>query len=149
MATTSIRWEACKKIVQLIGEDPLIASTSVSVQPGWPGDRIVQKELIWIDEITGDTNIPVMTGGRKQREDDFEITLNFRITGLYDISATMDRTFVLIGIVEDILANDTTLGALDGVLSAEITSERMSSAMFPEGPVAFAELKIQISSRLL
>jgi hypothetical protein len=149
MATTSIRWEACKRIVSLIEADQDIEDTAVSVQPGWPGDRIIQKELIWIDEITGDTRIPVMTGGRKERDDEFEITLNFRVVGLHDLEDTMDRIFALVAIVENILADDTSLDALDGVLSAEITSQRMSCAMFPEGPVAYAELKIQISSRLL
>ena len=149
MATTSIRWAAVQRIVDLIEADADIDDTAVSVQPGWPGDRIVQKQLIWIDEITGDTRIPVMVGGRKERDDVFEITLYFRIAGLFDLSATMDRTFELVAIAEDILANDTSLGGLDGVISAEITSERMSCAMFPEGPVAFAELTIQVSSRLL
>jgi hypothetical protein len=61
----------------------------------------------------------------------------------------MGKLSVLIAAVENVLADDTSLDDLDGVLSAEITRERMTSAMFPEGPVGFAEVVVSVSTRLL
>ena len=72
-----------------------------------------------------------------------------RVIGLGTLDDTMDQLSVLVAAVENALANDTSLGSLDGVLSAEITRERMTSAMFPEGPVGFAEVVVSVSTRLL
>lgn len=147
MATTSIRWEAATRIVDLLRNDPALAA--VSVEPGWPGDRSPSAQLIWIDELDGTCEIPVMTGGRKQRNDDFDIPLQMRVIGLATLDEIMDRLSVLIAAVENLLANDTSLNNLDGVLSAEITRERMTSSTFPEGPVGFAEVIVSVSTRLL
>jgi hypothetical protein len=121
----------------------------VTVEPGWPGDRAPTAQLIWIDELDGTCEIPVMTGGRKQRNDDFEIPLQIRVIGLGTLDETMVRLTEILAVIENTLASDTSLDDLDGVLSAEITRERMTSAMFPEGPVGFAEVVVSISTRLL
>ena len=147
MATTSIRWAACQAIVSLLRSDQSLAG--VTVEPGWPGDRAPNAQLIWIDELDGTCEIPVMTGGRKQRNDDFDIPLQMRVIGLGTLDDTMGQLSVLVAAVENLLADDTSLDDLDGVLSAEVTRERMTSAMFPEGPVGFAEVVVSVSTRLL
>ena len=147
MATTNIRWVACKKIVQLLQADGNM--NAVTVSPGWPGDRVPQAQLVWVDEIDGNVDIPVMTGGRKQRNDDFDIPLQIRVSGFATLDETMSRVASIVGTIENVLADDTTLGLLDGVLSAQISRERMTSAMLPEGPVAFAEVVVSITTRLL
>lgn len=147
MATTSIRWEAAKRVVSLLQAAPTLAN--VTIEPGWPGDRVKQAELIWLDEIDGNVNIPVMTGGRKQRDDVFTLPLQIRVIGYGTLNETMARLMVIVGIIEDTLAADTSLNSLDGVLSAEVTEERQTSAMFPEGPTGFAEVVVTVSTRLL
>lgn len=147
MATTSIRWEAAKRVVSLLQAAPTLAT--VTIEPGWPGDRVKLAELIWLDEIDGNVNIPVMTGGRKQRDDVFTLPLQIRVIGYGTLNETMERLMVIVGIIEDTLAADTSLASLDGVLSAEVTEERQTSAMFPEGPTGFAEVVVTVSTRLL
>ena len=147
MATTSIRWEAAKRVVSLLQAAPTLAT--VTIEPGWPGDRVKLAELIWLDEIDGNVNIPVMTGGRKQRDDVFTLPLQIRVIGYGTLNETMERLLVIVGIIEDTLAADTSLASLDGVLSAEVTEERQTSAMFPEGPTGFAEVVVTVSTRLL
>ena len=147
MATTSIRWEAAKRVVSLLQAAPTLAN--VTIEPGWPGDRVKLAELIWLDEIDGNVNIPVMTGGRKQRDDVFTLPLQIRVIGYGTLNETMERLMVIVGIIEDTLAADTSLNSLDGVLSAEVTEERQTSAMFPEGPTGFAEVVVTVSTRLL
>lgn len=146
-ATTSIRWEAATRVVALLRSEPLLAG--VTIEPGWPGDRVPQAELIWLDEIDGTVAIPVMTGGRKQRDDVFTLPLQMRVIGLGTLDDTMARLATLVATVEDLLADDTSLADLEGVLSAEVTEERQTSAMFPEGPAGFAEVVITVSTRLL
>ena len=145
--TTSIRWQAAERVVSLLRAEPLLRS--VSIEPGWPGDRVPQAELIWLDEIDGTVNIPVMTGGRKQRDDIFNLPFQIRVLGYATLAETMERLTTLVATIEDVLADDTSLLELDGVLSAEVTEERQTSAMFPEGPVGFAEVVVTVSSRLL
>lgn len=146
-ATTSIRWLAAERVVSLLRTSPLLQN--VTIEPGWPGDRVRQAELIWLDEIDGSVNIPVMTGGRKQRDDVFTLPLQIRVIGYGTLTDTMERLTTLVSTVEDLLADDTSLADLDGVLSAEVTEERQTSAMFPEGPAGFAEVVVTVSARLL
>ena len=147
MATVNIRWAACEKIVELLDADSTL--DGVTISPGWPGDRVPNAQLIWIDEVDGNVSIPVMVGGRKERNDDFDVPLQIRVAGYGTLDDTMTRLSAIVGAVENCLANDTSLGSLDGVLSAEISRERMTSAMFPEGPVGFAEVIVSVSTRLL
>ena len=136
-----------EKIVALLTGDNRMAGVTVS--PGWPGDNVPSAQLVWITEIDGETSIPVMVGGRKQRNDDFTIPVEIRVAGYGTLDDTMTRVSEIVAVIEDTLANDTSLGSLDGVLSAEIISERMTSAMFPEGPIGFAEVIVAVSARLL
>lgn len=148
MATTSIRWAAVNQIVSLISASPLM--TGVVVTPGFPGEQIAKtRELVYVDEVDGQVSIPVMVGGRKERNDDFEIPIEIKVVGFGTLDETMVRLSEIVAVIEDTLADDTSLGALDGVLSAEITRERMTSAMLPEGPVGFAQVIVSVSTRLL
>lgn len=148
MATTSIRWAAVKQIVDLLSTSPLMAN--VTVCPGFPGEEIAKtRELIYVDEVDGQVSIPVMVGGRKERNDDFDIPLEVKVIGFVSLDDTMRRLTEIVSVIEDTLADDTSLGGLDGVLSAEITRERMTSAQLPEGPVGFAQVVVSISTRLL
>lgn len=147
MAAVNIRWAAAERIVELLRRSNML--TGVTVEPGWPGDRVPQAQLIWIDEIDGPTEIPVMTGGRKHRNDDFDIPLQIRVLGQITLDETMSRVSVLMSAVEDELAADTSLGDLDGVLSAEVSRMRITSAMLPEGPAGFAEVTVSVTTRLI
>ena len=148
MATTSIRWAAVNQIVTLISSSPLMAN--VVVAPGFPGEQIAKTaQLVWIDEIDGQVSIPVMVGGRKERNDDFDIPIEVKVVGFATLDDTMQRLVEIVAVIEDTLADDTSLGDLDGVLSAEISRERITSAILPEGPVGFAQVTVSVSTRLL
>ena len=146
-ATTSVRWQATEQVCSLLRSAP--ALTGVTVEPGWPGDRVPAAQLIWFDEIDGPISVPVMTGGRKQRADTFTLSMQIRVIGLATLDETMSRLFEIVAVVENLLADDTSLGNLNGVLSAELTNGRQTSAMFPEGPTAYGELILTIETRLL
>lgn len=148
MATTSIRWIAVNRIVDLLGSSPIMSN--VVIAPGFPGEQIARtRELVWVDEIDGPVSIPVMVGGRKERNDDFDIPIEIKVVGLGTLDDTMRRLTEIVAVIEDTLADDTTLADLDGVLSAEITRERMTTATLPEGPVGFAQVVVSVSTRLL
>ncbi len=148
MATTDLRWAVCTKIVELFRASTDLVG--VTIEPGWPGDRAPTAQLIYISDVDGTCEIPVMTAGRKQRNEIFDITVDFRVAGFGTLSEVGDRISEVFTAAGDILVDDVTLDDLDGVLSAEMTRKAGPAlGMFPEGPVGFAQFVITVSTRLL
>jgi len=147
-ALTSIRWSLTSHLVDLLRNDPTLLG--VSVEPGWPGAKHVTAEMVWVDELAGDVAIPLAVAGRKPRDDDFTIPFELRVAGMTTLDETMARVSELVAAIENVLANDPTLGDFDGLIDAEITSERMTAGETPEsGYVGFAEVVVSCHSRLI
>lgn len=147
MATTSIRWALTKHLIDILRNDVDLAS--VTVEPGWPGNEYVTAEMVWVDELAGDVVVPVMSAGRKQRDDVFTIPFEIRVAGKTDLDAVMERLSVLVATIEDALANDPGLDTYDGLIDAEVVSERFTAARTPDGVLGFAEVVVEAHSRLL
>lgn len=148
MAETSVRWTVCKRIVELLQEHPDLAS--VGVWPVFPGANKVTDEMIAGVDIEGDVSTPTMMAGRLQRDDQFRLTFRCRVTSQsQDLDAAMIRVFELCAAFEDVVAESSTLYDEDGVVSAEVTSERQWPEPTPEGGFAGAEIVLSIHSRLL
>lgn len=154
MATTSIRWALTRHMVDRLAELP--ALSAVEVWDAWPGEKNVSREMMYVDELAGALNIPVSEGAnnRHSRDDMFDIVWLTRIatdlvtdprTGL---RAVGDRHAVIVGVLEDWLADDPSIDEFDGVVSAEITDARSMVGMTPEGPMAFGQLTVSVHSRL-
>lgn len=146
MATTSIDWTVAKAIVDTLRADTTLRG--VSVEPGWPGDQGVVEQMIWLDDTESDTSIPVMTGTRMARDDLFDLSWQIRVAGRPTLDATRTRMAELVAAVENVLADSPTLSDLDGVVSAEITRRRSVAARTPSGILGFAEVIVQVHSRL-
>jgi hypothetical protein len=144
---TSVRWLVVSHLVDLFRAEGDL--DGVLVEPGWPGDQRVRAETIWLDRIDNvNITIPVMTGGRKQRDDMFTLPFQVRVAGRHDLDQTMARVMELLAAVENVLADDPTLGDFTGVVSAEITSERQSVGTTPEGCIGFGEVIVTVHTRL-
>lgn len=146
MATTNIRWGIASHLLAMLRNSSDLAG--VGIHPGWPGDRATS-EIMWIMGFDGTVEIPVLTGGRKQRDDIFTIPLEIRTTRGNSLDAVFERLTDLIAAVENILADDPSLGGLDGLMSAEITDERMTCGLTDHGHIGFAEITISVHTRLL
>lgn len=149
MALKSIRWLAAKHVVALLQAQELL--DGVSVTDSWPGEKHVKPEMIWLDRIDGDTSIPVGTGvgARKARDDIFRLLFKIGVSGRgQSMDQVMTRLMEIRGEVEDVLANDPTLGDFDAVVSAELKPSFETMAHTSEGPVAYCELTIEVHSRL-
>lgn len=146
MATTNVRWAVIQHLLgALRAADGMVG---VQVSAGWPGED-VKPDTIWIDSVEGQVQIPVMQGGRKQRDDKFDIPFEFRVVDRKDLDATMQRLTVLVAALEDILADDPGLADEDGVIDAEITDERLTCAQTRDGALGFAQVTVSVHSRLL
>lgn len=144
---TSIRWPLAKHIVELMRSDGTL--DGVAVEAAWPGDKHLRRDMIWVDEISGTTAIPVGTGGRKHRDDHFEIQFLFRVAGHRTIDATRSRLDELTAALENLLADSPTVMDFDGVVSAEASTGRSTCGETPsDGPLGFGEIVVAVHARL-
>lgn len=143
MAPSTIRWDVTKHLVDRIRD----RHPGLQVEPGWPGDRL-EAEAVWVDELDGEVTIPVMTAGRKYRDDKFTIPFEIRVAGKGDLDDTMARLSEIVAGIEDDLADDPALGDFDGLISAEVSSERMTSGEIRNvGWIGFAEVVVSCHAR--
>jgi hypothetical protein len=145
MATTNIRWGLAHHLLDLLRDSPTMAGVLISA--GWPGER-AQPETIWLDGLDGQLAIPVMTPGRKERDDHFDIPIEIRVINTASLDEAMTRLTTLIATVEDVLAEDPSIDGYDGTIDAEITSERQTCIATREGNVGFAEIIVSAHARL-
>lgn len=146
--TTNIRWLCIKHLIDLIRVHP--AMSKVLVEPGWPGDKHNRPEMVWVEDVDGDVSIPVMTGGRTHRDDQFEIMFLCRIAGQRNLDNTLTRLTEIMAAIEDTLAESPTLENFDGVVSAEIISERFTCGETPaDGRLGFGQVVVSVHSRLI
>lgn len=146
MATTSIRTTVKERLVTVIAA----ALPTVQVTQGWPG-RGIEAEFVTIADVRGTIELPLLQAGRKARNDDFDVTLLFSTAknGRTTYQEVEERVEALYAVVEDALANDPSLGSIDGVLWMQVESvEGPNSEMTTEGPAAFLTAVISVHSRL-
>lgn len=146
MPTTTIRWAVTEALITQVRAHASLVG--VAVEPGWPGDQ-AGSETVWVDDLDGDINIPTSNAGRKQRDDKFRIPFEVRVVGKVSLDATMTRLAEIVAALEDVLANSPTLSDTDGVVAAQVTEERMTSADLKGlGHVGFAEVVVSVHARL-
>lgn len=149
MASVPVRWVVIRHICDVLAGHELLGG--VGVHPGFPGELAAAgAELIWVDAPPpSDTRIPVGTGGRKIVDDTFSVPLQIRVAGRPNLAEAGDRLDEIAGAVVEVLATDPTLDALDGVLSAEITSVAGPAiGVTPDGPLGYSRIEISVHTRI-
>lgn len=149
MAITSIRWSCTKALCTTLSN--AAGLVGVTVDPTWPGDKYERPEMVWVDRLTGDVEIAVMTGptARHIRNDMFEIPFRVQVAGRSSVDEAVTRIEEMIGTIESVLALDPGLDDFDGVLSAEVTHDEYQGFLTPDGPLALGEVIVSVHSRLL
>lgn len=147
MGKTSIRWEAVTKIAELIQLNPL--ASGVDVTRFFAGDE-QGRESICFASVHGDVTNPVAQANRLQREDDFTLVWEIRTADHDGVDEAMARLYELVSIFDEILADAPSLDDLDGVLWAHFDGiQKEIPVNTPAGFTAFAEVSIQVQSRLV
>lgn len=122
----------------------------VDVHGGWPGDRNVTAEMVWIGaDVTGDADIPVATAGRKQYDDKFTFPLEVRVVGRVDLDTAAERVSAVMAAVLDTLQADPTLGDLPELVTATVEQMRGPYAeVTPDGPMAWGQVTVAAHLRI-
>lgn len=71
----------------------------------------IEHEAVYLGEIRGDSRIPVLAAGRKKREERYtlDVWIDVAATGP-DAQTASERAWDLFGELEDLLAEDPTVG---------------------------------------
>ena len=132
----------------------LVATLAATLDPipvahGWPG-RNIERDHVWVDRVTGFLELPLLTAGRKFRDDKFTVRVAFQASAPGDdIAETVERVLALYAHVENLLADDPGLGEMDGLISAALGPvEGPDGSLTDEGAVSFVFADIAIHARL-
>lgn len=150
MAETPVRWECVRRIIDLARDHE--ALRGVNIQPGWPGDE-VGVECIYLDHIEGDLTVPVTKDetARVNYDDTFDLTWAVRIASDGKTrDGTMARLFEIVSALHDVIATQSQLDQLDGVVAARISHGREEADdVRGMGFFGFASIVVSVHSRLV
>lgn len=148
MATRLNRWTVASALLDQIREHELVPA-SVSVTGPWPGDNI-KPEAVWIESMEGTLSNPVMSAGRRQRDDNFDITLIVRVAGKATGDACLDRLEELVGAVEEAAATaSSVLEEIDGVVSVDAPEADYFAREMQTGFVGTGQVIVPVHTRLV
>lgn len=165
MATTSTLPTVKARLVTLYRTALATASQSggqVQVEYAWPG-AATEAECVFLGRhpdfvadplagVTRRTEIPNAVAGRKQRQERYpvEVTLwSFRPDkSAKDAAAVESRTFTLLGLLEDVHANNVALGIRDVIQKAELAETEVALLPHEKGWASVLVLTINVEARL-
>jgi hypothetical protein len=121
------------------------ALSGVQVTYSHPGNTL-QNSVIYLGDVQGTSHYPTMRAGRKAREEDYILDCWILVADSNSDSISVETTaFTMMGAVEDVIANDPTLGSLDGVKWSELTGFELIIGMDDSRFGWAAQLKLEIS----
>lgn len=128
----------------------------VEVWEAFPGEKTLAPDMMWFGELTGDVQIPVMTGAdnRHLRDDQWSAGLHVRTVGNGGLGPrdaarrAQDRLAVMCDAVDGILADDPTIDESITLVDATLTRPSQLVVSTPEGTIGWAEMQLSFHSRL-
>lgn len=151
MPALSIRWQVARKLVELMKAHD--DARKVQIELGYPGDLELAglggvSEAMWVDAIQSSQEIPVMSGARMHRDDEFTIAWLIRVAGHPSLDLTMARIEALAQIADDVCADDAHLGDVAGLLSAEVVAADMTCGRTPDAFLGYGTFEVRCHARL-
>lgn len=145
MATTSRTVAIKQRLVSLVAA----ALPGVQVVYGFPGDAL-EREAIYTGKARVDSTIPSSKAGRKIREEVVTVDVVIAVQDPDgDYESAEARALVLLAAVEDVLANDVTLGSLDGVQWASLGSFELTPVAWDHASGAVIVAEVETHCRLV
>lgn len=148
MATSSTVTAARARIVSLLTANG--ALSGVQISHGYPGEGLIKRKSIYVDRVTGRHTIANIKSGRKQRDEEYTVTVGIAvIRDKGTIAAAESEAFDMLEEVEDMVADDPSLGDLDGIVHATAGEFRVFSELTSGGPACVIEFDIDVRARLI
>jgi hypothetical protein len=116
------------------------------VDPAWPGDEL-ELEAVYVAGAQGPVTVPLMGAGRSFRDDRFDVTVIVQGGSPQSVSReSMERAALGLAAVEDVLAEDPTLGDLPGLLEIGQSAQVDGPTTFPARNGVFTYYTLTISA---
>lgn len=157
VATTSIRTRTRDEILARLRNHQALVDADgllVPISPGLPGGRL-EREHVFVAQITGRSEVAFLEAGRKTRDDEFTITFVFMTAqpGAETLEAD-GRVEEMAQALEDVLADDPALSTngvpLDGLMWATLARfDGPDHELTDEGAVGFMRADVECRARLL
>ncbi|HVV37587.1 MAG TPA: hypothetical protein VHC63_13340 [Acidimicrobiales bacterium] len=127
------------------------ALAGVQISQGYPGESFIEREAIYTDRVTGRHEIANIKAGRKQRDENYALTLVVSVVSdaPEDVADVETRAFVLLQEIEDTLADDPSLGNVDGVVHAVAGQFRELADPTTNGAACVIEFEVEVNARLI
>lgn len=126
------------------------ALPGTQVTYGRPADSMLSRNCVWMGRAAGTDRVPTMKAGRKAREQDYTITVFVWVAKPRGtVEQAEDDAHTLLAEVNDALADDPSLGGVDGLIHATAGSWEAEADQAQEGPFCLVTLDIDCLARLL
>jgi hypothetical protein len=126
-----------------------VALPDSQVSYGRPADAALQRECVWVGAARGADRIPVMKAGRKCREQSYSVQVIVWVampSGQQDDADA--RAFEVLTVIEGLVADDPSLGGLDGLVHATAGAWESVSDFAKEGPFASISFDVDCLARI-
>lgn len=137
-----------------LAADPAASPPRPAVQvEGHPPGEAMQPASVFCGSARGSHGLAAISSNRKRRQETYglEVWIDVLLPGVDDVAAAEDRCWTLFAALEDVLAEDPTLGLDDGgvkvVLSAQIGAWEEGVAR-AEGAACQLRVTVDIVARL-
>jgi hypothetical protein len=122
----------------------------VTVDVGWPPEGF-DGDGIWVAGVNGTQDTPFIGGdGRANRDDTFTVTVVAQAVAPGGTCQDAEEALARItAALEDVLAEEATLGDLDGLISLgdSVPVDGPDSFQLPEGALAIASFAVDVTAR--
>jgi hypothetical protein len=150
MATTSTVPTVKAALVTLL--TAAIAGTDVQVMHGRTQDSLVKKRRVVVVGAASpySSEIANIVAGRKQRDERYTVDVLFLVAQPRGKAADAETAaWSMFAVLQDVLADDPSLGGVDGLVWAVLGSVDSDVAMEKEGPVAWISAGVDCYGRLV
>ena len=125
------------------------ALSDAQVSYGRPADSQLARDCVWIGQALGADTIPVLGSGRKVRQQEYSVQVVVWVAKPRGtVQEAEERAYELLEEVEDALADDPSLGGVDGLIHATAGSWEAQADQALEGPFALITLDVDCLARL-
>lgn len=147
MATSSSVPAVKQALVTLLTS--AINDTNVQVAYGRPQDSMVRRESVFVADVSYSAEVANIKAGRKSYDEDFTVDVVVAVgqpRGTTQDSET--RVFALFEYLRDLLADDPSLGGVDGLVWAVLESVDAATAHTGESAVSVIEATVRCRARV-
>lgn len=126
-----------------------IGDSTVQVSYGRPADSMLARDCVWMGRVTGSDRVPVMSAGRKVREQEYSVQVIVWVAKPRGtVQEAEARAHVLAAEINDALADDPSLGGVDGLIHATAGSWEVEADQALEGPFCLITFDVDCLARL-